>query len=203
MKIKICGLCREADISFANEAMPDFVGFVFAPSRRQVSPSQAARFRDRLQAPIIPVGVFVNAAIAEIQALFADGVIALAQLHGTEAPAYLSALKACCTVPVIQAIRVEGPEDLVPGQHNDHLADYLLLDSGSGGTGRPFQWNLLRTLRPALPYFLAGGITVDNLGEALGYRPYGIDVSSGAETKGFKDRAKMVRLVQQVRESKS
>ena len=202
MKIKICGLCREADISFANEALPDFIGFVFAPSRRQVSPSQAARFRDRLKEPIIPVGVFVNAPIADIKALFADGVIALAQLHGTEDPAYLSALKACCTVPVIQAIRVEGPDDLVPGQRQDLLADYLLLDSGPGGTGQPFQWDLLRTLRPAPPYFLAGGITLDNLGEALGYRPYGIDVSGGAETQGCKDPVKMVRLVQRVREDK-
>ncbi|MDR2798814.1 MAG: phosphoribosylanthranilate isomerase [Treponema sp.] len=202
MKVKICGLCREDDVSFANEAMPDFVGFVFAPSRRYVSPSQAVRFRDRLQEPILPVGVFVNAAITEIRALFTDGIIALAQLHGTEGPAYLRDLKAYCAVPVIRAIRVEKPEDLIPWQHKDPLVDYLLLDSGPGGTGRSFQWDLLRALRPALPYFLAGGITLDNLGEALVYRSYGIDVSSGVETQGFKDRAKMVRLVQRVREDK-
>ncbi|MDR1985993.1 MAG: phosphoribosylanthranilate isomerase [Treponema sp.] len=203
VKIKICGLCREDDVSFANEAMPDFAGFVFAPSRRQVSPSQAVRFRDRLEEPIIPVGVFVNAPIAEIKALFADGVIALAQLHGREDSAYLSALKACCAAPVIRAIRVERHEDLVPWQRKDPLVDYLLLDSGPGGTGRSFQWDLLGTGRPASPYFLAGGITLDNLGEALAYRPYGIDVSSGAETQGFKDRTKMVRLVQRVREDQS
>ncbi|MDR3114619.1 MAG: phosphoribosylanthranilate isomerase [Treponema sp.] len=202
MKIKICGLCREEDVSFANEAMPDFVGFVFAPSRRHVSPSQAARLRARLQEPIIPVGVFVNAAIAEIGALFADGVIAIAQLHGTEDTAYLRDLKARCAVPVIRAVPVEGPETLVPWQHKDPFADYLLLDSGPGGTGRPFQWDLLRSLKPALPYFLAGGITLDNLKEGLSYRPYGIDVSSGVETKGFKDRAKMIRLVRRVREDK-
>ncbi|MDR2398243.1 MAG: phosphoribosylanthranilate isomerase [Spirochaetaceae bacterium] len=197
-KIKICGLCREEDVSFANEALPDFVGFVFAPSRRQVSYAQAARFRERLKAPILPVGVFVNVACEDIQRLYADGVIALAQLHGTEDAAYRDALKACCPVPVIQAIRMEGP--LLPERLASLRAEYLLLDSGGGGTGRPFQWELLRSAPILRPYFLAGGITWDNLDAALGYGPYGIDVSSGAETQGRKDRDKMIRLVQRVRD---
>ncbi|MDR2633737.1 MAG: phosphoribosylanthranilate isomerase [Treponema sp.] len=200
MKVKICGLCREEDVSFANEAMPDLVGFVFAPSRRRVSPTQAARLRERLKEPIGSVGVFVNAAVADIAALVADGLISWVQLHGNEDEAYLRALKACCSAALIRAIRVEGPEDLVPRRQPAQLADYLLLDSGPGGTGRSFQWDLLGDWRPGLPYFLAGGITLDRLEEALAYRPYGIDVSSGVETGGLKDRDKMLRLVARVRE---
>ncbi|MDR2393613.1 MAG: phosphoribosylanthranilate isomerase [Treponema sp.] len=200
MKVKICGLCREADVSFANEAMPDFVGLVFAPSRRQVSPAQAARLREHLKEPILPVGVFINAAIADIAALLADGVITVVQLHGNEDEAYVRALKACRSAQVIRAVRVGGREDLVSWQYKKHPADYLLLDSGPGGTGRSFQWGLLRTVRPVQPYFLAGGITLDTLGEALAYRPYGIDVSSGVERGGVKDRDTMLRLVERVRE---
>ncbi|MDR0598444.1 MAG: phosphoribosylanthranilate isomerase, partial [Treponema sp.] len=81
-KIKICGLFREDDIDFANDAAPDYAGFVFAPSRRQVSPAQAARLRERLRDGVVPVGVFVNAAAALVAALFRDGVVGMAQLHG-------------------------------------------------------------------------------------------------------------------------
>jgi phosphoribosylanthranilate isomerase len=146
------------------------------------------------------VGVFVNAAISDIQSLVTDGVITWVQLHGTEDPAYIRELKASCPAPVIRAFRVERLEDLIPGQQRDRPEDYLLLDSGPGGTGRSFHWDLLRTCRPLVPYFLAGGITLDNLEAAFVYRPDGLDVSSGVETSGFKDRSKMVRLVQRVRE---
>ena len=84
MKIKICGLFRSEDIDYVNEARPDYVGFVFAESRRQVSPEQAANLRSRLANGIVPVGVFVNAPAANIAALYRDGVISIAQLHGAE-----------------------------------------------------------------------------------------------------------------------
>ncbi|MDR3161048.1 MAG: phosphoribosylanthranilate isomerase [Spirochaetaceae bacterium] len=199
-KIKICGLFREEDIGFANEAGPDFVGFVFAPSRRQVSPSRAARLRERLREGIVPVGVFVNAPPALAAALYRDGIIAAVQLHGGEDGAAIAALREICAAPVIKAVAVRGPRDLArwEGVRGAAAPDYLLLDNGGGGTGRRFDWSLMDGGVP-LPFFLAGGIDCEGVSGALSYRPYGIDVSGGAETGGIKDREKMIRLVRLVR----
>ena len=198
-KIKICGLFREEDIDFANDAGPDYAGFVFAPSKRQVSPAQAARLRERLRDGVAPVGVFVNAEPGLVAALFRDGVISLAQLHGDEDAASVGALrKASPALPVIKAVRAESREAVLEAARTG--ADYLLLDHGKGGTGESFDWALLeggeffKTL--PLPCFLAGGITVYNAEAALALKPFGIDVSSGAETGGVKDRDRMIRLVE-------
>jgi phosphoribosylanthranilate isomerase len=380
--IKICGLFREADIDFANEAGPDFIGFVFAESRRRVSPAQAARLRSRLREGIVPVGVFVNAPAEEIAALYRDGLIGMAQLHGNEDAAYIRRLKTLSAsggpapVPVIKVLRIGGPEPAAGedgghfieeerknfnhGEHGEHgarkentrslfspcsssvysvysvvaflqnqrdfidekeinafalgedgghfieeerknfnhrehwlgeraaaAADYLLFDSGAGG-GKPFDWNLLnaasvfsgagsaahplvtvtgfaggdgatpalrgwspggarvkaaavkkspesgppsllpdapkdlscagavcgapavplsfRQHAPACPYerpwFIAGGVDGGNIEKALALGPFGIDVSSGAETGGVKDREKMIALVRRVKEAR-
>jgi phosphoribosylanthranilate isomerase len=200
VKIKICGLFREEDIGFANEAGPDFVGFVFAPSRRQVSPSQAARLREGLREGIIPVGVFVNAPAATAASLYRDGIIAVVQLHGAEDGAYIAALRETCAAPVIKALAVRSRGDLSrwEGAGGPAAPDYLLLDQGSGGTGRRFDWTLMDGGVP-LPFFLAGGIDADTVSGALEYRPYGIDVSGGVESRGVKDREKMIRLVRLAR----
>lgn len=205
-RIKICGLFRDDDISFANDAGPDYTGFVFAESKRQVSPARAAKLRERLRDNIVPVGVFVNASLDDIVTLYRDGVIGIAQLHGDEDGTYISALKQCTAagvsnpVPVIKAVRVNSREDILAAASG---ADYLLLDHGAGGTGKSFDWTLLKTGdffgRLPVPCFLAGGIDGYNIEEALGFNPFGIDISSGAETGGVKDRDKMIRLVEIVR----
>jgi phosphoribosylanthranilate isomerase len=226
-KIKICGLFREEDIAYVNEARPDYIGFVFAKSRRQVTPSRAARLRSRLADGITPVGVFVNAPAEDIAALYRDGIIAFVQLHGGEDGGYIRRLREACDAPVIKAVSVTRREDILPraagaGSKSKSEADFLLLDHGAGGTGGRFNWR--RVLgggdgdRPrggaagavSVPYFLAGGVTVHTLSEALslnadgpplpGLRFYGIDVSSGAESGGVKDRDKILRLVELVRE---
>jgi phosphoribosylanthranilate isomerase len=201
LKIKICGLFRDEDIDYVNEAGPDFIGFVFAKSKRQVSAETAAKLRDSLREGIVPVGVFVNAPVEEVAALYRDGVIAIAQLHGEESPEYIGELKGRCGAPVIKAVRVESREDIVRAASCG--ADYLLLDHGSGGTGRRFDWSLLGDEKYlgalSIPCFLAGGIDVHNIEEALSYRPFAVDVSSGAETGSVKDREKILRLVEQVR----
>jgi phosphoribosylanthranilate isomerase len=265
-KIKICGLFREEDIIFANEAAPDFIGFVFAESRRQVSATQAARLRSHLRPDIVPVGVFVNAPAEEIAALYRDGIIAIAQLHGTEDAAYIHRLKTLSVapglppVPVIKTLRFGGPnpatqrhpradtepteavkrnrkgreETAKDAKSNDYLAgaapsllaadyfadtaaadyladaapsravpDYLLFDSGTG-SGTPFDWTLLGATHPSPlahspPWFLAGGISLENITRALSLHPFALDISSGAETAGFKDREKMIALVNQSR----
>jgi phosphoribosylanthranilate isomerase len=194
MKIKICGLCREADISFANEALPDYIGFVFAESRRAVSVQTAGALREKLHAAITPVGVFVNAPLELPLSLARSGVIGAVQLHGTEDEAYITRLKTQTGVPVIRAVRVKSRAGIAAAETS--TADYLLLDSGSG-SGNRFDWRIIGSC--AKPYFLAGGIDRANIGDAVSYRPFGIDVSSGAETDGVKDRAKMLALVNAVR----
>ena len=206
-KIKICGLFRGDDISFANEAAPDYAGFVFAKSKRQVSPAQAAKLRSALKDKIVPVGVFVDTPQDDIVNLYRDGIIGIAQLHGNENRGYIATLKALTAsggsgpIPVMKAVRVESREDILGGAETG--ADFLLLDHGAGGTGKSFDWTLLKDGEflsgLPIPCFLAGGIDVYNIEEALRYRPFGIDVSSGAETGGIKDRDKMIRLVEIVR----
>ena len=185
MKIKICGLFREDDICAANEAMPDYIGFVFAPSRRQVTFKQAENLRKRLDDGIVPVGVFVNSPIEDILALYQAGVISIAQLHGGEDEGYIARLP----MPVIKAVK--------PYESRQTRADVLLLDSGAG-SGRAFDW--ARIGRIEKPWFLAGGVSLENIDEAMKYKPYAIDVSSGAETDGLKDRKKIIALTEKVRQ---
>ncbi|MDR1250395.1 MAG: phosphoribosylanthranilate isomerase [Treponema sp.] len=203
-KIKICGLFRDDDIAFANEAGPDYAGFVFAKSRRQVFPAQAARLRSRLRSGVTPVGVFVNEAADRIAELCRDGIIGMVQLHGSEDAAYIEALRealGAAAVPVIKAVRAESREAVLEAALVG--ADYLLLDHGTGGTGKSFDWALLEggefLAGLSVPCFLAGGVDVYNMEEALALKPFGIDVSSGAETGGTKDRDKMIRLVAMAR----
>lgn len=194
-KVKICGLFRECDIDFVNEAMPDYIGFVFAKSPRQVSAETAKLLRSRLRPEIIPVGVFVNAEQEEILRLCEEHIIELVQLHGQEDDHYIKALKTQTGVPIIKAVRVDSsnPPHFLPSE-----ADFLLLDSGKGGTGKAFDWGQILAVRQ--PYFLAGGINETNIREAVRMRPYCVDLSSGAETNGVKDKNKILRLVREVRE---
>jgi len=192
MKIKICGLRNPVDVDYVNEAMPDYIGFVFAESKRQVSPETAKEFKNRLNRKITAVGVFVNSEISIISQLYNSGVINVAQLHGSESEAYIDKLKKICDIPVIKALNAEA---IQPAN-----ADYLLFDNGKGGSGKSFDWNLIPKCNK--DYFLAGGINLDNVEKAMKLKPYGIDLSSGTETNGAKDREKIIRLVQIARERK-
>ncbi len=192
MKIKICGLKNSVDVDYVNEAMPDYIGFVFAESKRRISPQLAAEFKNGLNPKITAVGVFVNTEISSISQLYNDGVINIAQLHGSETEAYINELKKTCDIPVIKAINVE----ISPPAN----ADYLLFDNGKGGSGESFDWNLIPKCNK--DYFLAGGINLDNIKKAMKLKPYGIDLSSGTETNGKKDREKIIQLVQIAREER-
>lgn len=199
VKVKLCGLQRPEDIEAANEARPDCVGFVFAPgSRRAVTPETAKALREQLAPGIRPVGVFVNQPLELVARLLSQGIIDCAQLHGREDERYLTALREKTRGrPVIQAFRVETAEDVARAVAS--RADRILLDNGAGGTGERFDWSLLEGIRR--PFFLAGGLTPENVAEALNrLRPYGVDTSSGVETEGRKDREKMLRFVRAVRE---
>lgn len=197
-KIKICGLSRPCDIEYVNEAKPDFCGFIInvPKSKRNVSPDTVRQLVKNLSPDVKPVGVFVNAPMDEIAALTEDGTLAYVQLHGKEDEAYIAALREKIHVPIIQAFKVSCPEDVANAQQSS--ADYILLDNGSGGTGKTFDWSHLRDI--TRPYILAGGLGPDNLGLAVSQLvPWGVDLSSGVETDGFKDNNKVLAAVQAVR----
>lgn len=194
-KVKICGICRPQDIDAVNEALPDYIGFVFAKSRRQIDAKQACRLRQKLDKRICPAGVFVDTELQEIIALCKDGVIDAVQLHGHEDALYLKQLRDALCVPIIKAVRVQNTRQILDA---DTLScDFLLLDTfderTAGGSGKRFDWSLIPPLDK--PYFLAGGINAENIRQAIALKPYCIDISSGAETHGYKDKSKIAMLV--------
>lgn len=195
VKIKLCGLTRRCDIEWANELLPDYVGFVFAGSRRRVTDGQAAQLRKILREDILAVGVFVDEPIDHVAALVRQGVIQMVQLHGTEDEGFIRELRRAVSVPVIQAFSVRSPEDIQDA--GKRSADFILLDHGAGGTGQAFDWSLAAALDR--PYFLAGGLHPGNAAAAAELRPYAVDVSSGIETEGVKDRQKMIEFVRRIR----
>ena len=194
-KIKICGLFRTEDVAVANLYKPDYIGFVFAPSKRQVSFEQALEIKKALSDSIASVGVFVNAEIEEIIQCAEGGICDIIQLHGEENEDYITKLKSLIRIPVIKAVKVDCKEDIL--SKNSSAADYLLLDNGHGGTGERFDWKLAKFCTK--PYFLAGGIDPCNIDEALKLKPFCIDTSSGVETCGVKDADKIGALVKAVR----
>lgn len=203
---------KPCDIEYANRVKPDFVGFIFANTRRKISAAQAKQFREALDAEIPAVGVFVNEDISVITSLVQNGCIDLIQLHGEEDADYIRRLREVCDVPVIKAVKVQTVEQI--RQTAALPVDYLLLDTYRkgvlGGTGEAFDWELLREAKAAAgdtaegelfgkPYFLAGGLHAGNLREAAALGSYGLDVSSGIETDGSKDFTKMVEVMELVR----
>ncbi len=195
-RIKLCGLCRPCDIEAANQLRPDYIGFVFASgSKRYVSPEQAGEFKKMLNPEIRAVGVFVDETPEKVAELLNTGVIDMAQLHGSEDEAYLSRLRRLSQKTVIQAFRVKLAEDAAKAEQSG--ADYVLLDSGAG-TGKAFDWELIRNVQR--PYFLAGGLDSGNVADGVRLlRPFAVDVSSGIETHGVKDKNKMAAFVAAVR----
>lgn len=188
-KIKICGLSSIEDIEAANEFMPDYVGFVFAKSVRQIDIATAKKLKKALDSKIKAVGVFVNEEVDYIVSLCNQNIIDMVQIHGDEDESYLGNLKSKIDKPVIRAFRIKSSEDIINAQ--DSCADYILLDSfieGSyGGSGNSFSWEMARKLKRE--YCLAGGLHAGNIQEAVRTcQPYGIDVSSGVETNGKKTR---------------
>ena len=192
-KIKFCGLKRIEDIKYANELKPDFVGFVFAPkSKRFVNADTARELKNLLDTEIKAVGVFVDEDINVVTKLLKDGIIDIAQLHGSEDEEYIKSLRAICDKPIIKAFTIVSKDDIKKA--NESTADYILLDSGKG-SGETFDWDLIKEVNR--PYFLAGGLTLDNVENAVKtLHPFVVDVSSGIETDGFKDFDKMCRFAQ-------
>ena len=195
-KIKFCGLSRPCEIAAVNRLKPAYIGFVFAPkSRRYLTPEAAADLKRLLAPGIQTVGVFVNEAPQTVAKLLEDGILDLAQLHGDEDENYLAQLRRITSKPIIQAFRISGAADIERIERS--TADAVLIDSGAG-TGTVFDWNAI--LHVKRPYFLAGGLSPDNVGNAICLlHPYAVDVSSGIETDGCKDQIKMAAFAAAVR----
>ena len=195
-KIKICGLSRHCDIEAVNAQNPDYIGFVFAKSRRQVTPEQAAALRKNLNPNIIPVGVFINEPPENILSLIQKGTIQMVQLHGTEDEEYIKKLKSVTDAPIIKAIPVQNPGGVQKWENT--AADYLLLDNKTGGSGQNFNWDLIG--KTTKPFFLAGGLNIDNIEKAIAAAaPYAVDISSGVETDGLKDPIKISEIIKKIK----
>lgn len=196
-KIKLCGLQSLNDVTAANAVQPDYIGFVFAnTSKRFVTPQIAEQLRKKLDLKITAVGVFVNEPVEVVAELLNKGIIDMAQLHGNESEEYITLLRKKTDKKLIKAFSVNEAKNL-QGVYSCS-ADYILLDSGSGGTGKSFDWNLLQDFDR--PYFLAGGLNINNVSEAVSrLHPYAVDVSSGVETDGRKDDVKMAAFINAVR----
>lgn len=204
VKIKICGLTRDCDIDYVNQAGPDYAGFVFAKSRRQVSADRAGWLRKRLAPGIRAVGVFVDEEPEYVAALVRAGIIDGVQLHGEESRDYVRTLKEQAGCTVIKAMHLDA-RTVLRRELDGYAAagaDFFLFDSGCsagmGGTGQTFDWGLIPEI--PYPYFLAGGLDLENVEKAMAAAPaWGLDVSSGAETGGVKDRDKILEIVRRVR----
>ena len=196
-KIKICGLSRPEDITYINEAKPDYCGFIIdvPKSRRNVSISKVRELVQNLESQICPVGVFVNKDCGEVAQLLNEGTIQIAQLHGQEDEAYIRRIQKNTGHQVIKAFSVKTAQDIENALKSP--ADYILLDQGGGGTGQTFDWSLIPEIDR--PFFLAGGLGVENLETAVRtIHPYAVDLSSSVETDGMKDRDKILKAVQLV-----
>lgn len=205
MRIKMCGLRRPDEIIYANECLPDYIGFVFAESRRKVSGEEAKKLGEQLDPSIKKVGVFVNEPLRSLISISEEAGLDIIQLHGDEGEEYIKEVKHETGKELWKAVRVRMVKDIQEAQRLP--ADKLLLDSFSeesyGGTGKVMDFAVLDQADIRKPYFIAGGLTVENLPEILKKaEPYGIDISSGIETEGVKDREKMLKVIQCVRGGK-
>jgi phosphoribosylanthranilate isomerase len=204
IKVKVCGITNAEDALAAVEAGADALGFIFyEKSPRYVVPAVAANIIAELPPLVTPVGVFVNEGLATVRSIMDTCGLAMAQLHGDENVSYCRELAR----PAMKALRLRDRGSLLA------LAEYqgrggvrgFVLDTFSelayGGTGQITDWGLAAEVAKSTPLLLAGGLTPDNVTEAIRtVRPYGVDVSSGVESApGKKDHAKMRAFVDAVR----
>jgi phosphoribosylanthranilate isomerase len=219
-QVKICGI-REEQTILAMAGMPvDLIGFVFAPSKRQVTAEKAARLCAVARGvnmnegrPPRAVGVFVDPTLEELERALAQAPLDIVQLHGRETPAFCRQVRERFGVEVWRAFPVEeretDPESGLTGA--ERLAKYegavsaVLLDTAGGGTGRTFRWALIpsyqaRARAHGQRLFIAGGLTPDNVSGLLAScLPDGVDISSGVETDGAKDIRKIAAFAERVK----
>ena len=190
-KVKICGLSTKEAVETAVSVGADYIGFVFAPSKRQVTLEKAADLAKLVPVNVKKVGVFVSPSRAELLEAIDKVGLDLVQVHGLVADDLFEDLP-CDS---IQAVQVDGD-----GHVPNSQADYLLFDAPVAGSGRTFDWGQLDTAELAQPFFIAGGLKEDNVVQAIQrFTPYAVDVSSGVETDGQKDQEKIRRFIERAK----
>lgn len=190
-KVKICGLSIKGAVEAAVSAGADYIGFVFAPSKRQVTLDQAAELAKLIPSHIQKVGVFVSPSQSELLEAIDKVGLDLVQVHGQVADDLFDDLP-CAS---IHAVQVDGN-----GHVPNSRADYLLFDAPVAGSGQTFDWGQLDTTELAQPFFIAGGLNEDNVEEAIQhFTPFAVDVSSGVESNGQKDHEKIRRFIERVK----
>ena len=186
-RVKICGLSTEEAVARAVAEGADFIGFVFAKSKRQVTLEKARDLAKAIPASVKTVGVFVSPSLEEVQTAIEAVPLDLIQIHGPFAEEDFSSL----SVPSIRAIQVHS--DLTDLQTK---ADYLLFDAPLAGSGQTFDWEALDTRQLTKTFFIAGGLHAQNVAQAIAqFQPYAVDVSSGVETDGQKDVDKISQFI--------
>ena len=190
-KVKICGLSTKGAVEAAVSAGADYIGFVFAPSKRQVTLDQAAELAVLIPVDVKKVGVFVSPSRADLLEAIEKVGLDLVQVHGQVADDLFEDLP-CAS---IQAVQVDGD-----GHVPNSQADYLLFDAPVAGSGQTFDWGKLDTAGLAQPFFIAGGLHEDNVARTIQhFSPFAVDVSSGVETDGQKDHEKIRRFIERVK----
>lgn len=209
MRVKICGITTPLQAeAIANLGATD-MGFICVPtSPRYVTPDQIRTVVQHLSRSIPCIGVFANTTIDKICQVFREGNLTAVQLHSHESPEFCQQLRASLPtgVEIIKAIRVKNAAALAQAEIYAEVVDTLLLDAYHpgqlGGTGQPLDWAALQQFSPKCPWLLAGGLTPDNILDALKQvNPTGIDLSSGVErSPGDKDLTKVARLFEQLQQ---
>lgn len=190
-KVKICGLSNIEAVKTAVSAGADYIGFVFAPSKRQVTLEQAAELAKFIPSHIQKVGVFVSPGRAELLEAVDKVGLDFVQVHGQVVDKLFENLP-CGSIQTVQVD--EG------GHVPNSQADYLLFDAPVAGSGQTFDWGQLDTTELAQPFFIAGGLNEDNVARAIQhFSPYAVDVSSGVETDGQKDHEKIRRFIERAK----
>ena len=190
-KVKICGLSTKEAVKTTVSAGADYIGFVFAPSKRQVTVEQAAELAKLIPVNVKKVGVFVSPSRAELLEAVDKVGLDFVQVHGQVADDLFENLS-CAS---IQAVQVDGD-----GHVPNSQADYLLFDAPVAGSGQTFDWGQLDTTELSQPFFIAGGLNEDNVARAIQhFSPFAVDISSGVETDGQKDHEKIRRFIERVK----
>ena len=190
-KVKICGLSNIEAVKTAVSAGADYIGFVFAPSKRQVTVEQATELAKFIPSHIQKVGVFVSPSRTELLEAVDKVGLDFVQVHGRVVDKLFENLP-CGS---IQAVQVDEG-----GHVPNSQADYLLFDAPVAGSGQTFDWGRLDTTGLAQPFFIAGGLNEDNVARAIQhFSPFAVDVSSGVETDGQKDHEKIRRFIERVK----
>ncbi len=210
MRVKICGITKPDQGQAIALLGATALGFICVPSSpRYATPEQIRAVVDRLRVSVNCIGVFANASCEEICQIVTEAGLSAVQLHGNESPEFCQTLRQSLPgIEMIKALRVKTPECLDRATTYVSFVDTLLLDAYHpqllGGTGNTLDWRTLRQFRPSVPWFLAGGLTPDNILDALSMvQPHGIDLSSGVErVPGDKDLDKVAQLFERLRSQK-